>query len=81
MNAQHTSTWTELAYRSSDGLEVTLVWANRDGVDEVVVRVADIKEGEYFEIPAEPARALDVYYHPFVYRDDRTVGDGSRSAA
>ena len=67
MNAQTTSTWTELANRTSDGLDVTLVWANRDGKDEVVVRVADFKEGAYFEIPAEPARALDVYYHPFAY--------------
>ena len=67
MNAQSTSTWTELANRTSDGLDVTLVWANRDGKDEVVVRVADFKEGAYFEIPAEPARALHAYYHPFAY--------------
>jgi hypothetical protein len=81
MNAQPTSTWTELASRSSDGLDVTLVWANRGGRDEVVVRVADFKEAAYFEIPAEPARALDVYYHPFVYRHDSTVADNSRRAA
>lgn len=68
MNARSTGTWEELANRTSDGLEVTLVWANRDGRDEIVVRVADFKKGAYFEIPAEPARALDVYYHPFVYQ-------------
>ena len=73
MNAQSTSTWTEPANRSSDGLDVTLVWANRDGRDEVVVRVADSKEGGYFEIPAEAARALDAYYHPFAYQDARAV--------
>jgi hypothetical protein len=78
MNAQSTSTWTELANRSGDGLDVTLAWAKRDGTDEIVVRVTDLREDDYFEIPAEPARALDVYYHPFVYRDDSTVEDGSR---
>jgi hypothetical protein len=81
MNAQSTSTWSELANRSGDGLDVTLVWAKRDGRDEVVVRVTDFREGDYFEIPAEPARALDVYYHPFAHRDVSTVGAGSRRAA
>jgi hypothetical protein len=80
MNAESTSTWTELANRSSDGLDVRLVWAKRDGRDEVVVRVTDFRDGDYFEIPAEPTQALDVYYHPFAYRDVSTVGDGSRSA-
>ena len=41
---------------------MTLVWAKRDGSDEIVVRVTDFREGDYFEIPAEPARALDVRY-------------------
>ena len=59
MNAPTTSPWTELANRSSDGLDVTLVWAKRDGRDE-----ADFREGDYFEIPAAPDRALDAYYHP-----------------
>ena len=81
MNAHSTSTWTELASRSSDGLDVRLVWANRDGRDEVVVRVTDFRDGDYLEIPAEPARALDVYYHPFAYRDASTVDEHSRRAA
>jgi hypothetical protein len=60
---------------------VRLVWAKRDGRDEVVVRVTDFRAGDYFEIPAEPARALDVYHHPFADRDVGTVDDGSRRAA
>jgi hypothetical protein len=68
MNSQSTSMWTDLANRTNDGLNVTLVWAKRDGRDEVLVRVTDFREGDYFEIPAEPARALDVYNHPFAYR-------------
>jgi hypothetical protein len=69
MTKQSTTTRTELANRSSDGVEVTLLWAQTNGIDELVVCVSDIRAGAYFEIPAEPARALDVYYHPFAYRD------------
>lgn len=73
---------TELAHRSSDGLEVTLLWARNNGEDEVVVSVADLREGAYFEIPAEPSLALAVYHHPFAYRDLSTVDYGdSRLAA
>jgi hypothetical protein len=64
---------TELAHRSSDGMEVTLVWAQADGEDKVVVCVCDRRKGAYFEVPAEPHLALAVYYHPFAYRDFSTV--------
>jgi hypothetical protein len=57
MNARPTTTWTELANRSSDGLDVSFVWAKRAGRDEVVVPVTDFRAGDYFEVPAEPARA------------------------
>ena len=69
MTKQSTTTRTELANRTSNGVEVTLMWAQRDGIDELVVGVSDTRAGAYFEIPAEPGRALDVYYHPFAYRD------------
>ena len=78
MNAQATGTWMELANRAGDGLDVSLVWAKRNGRDEVVVRVTDVREGDYFEISAAPARALDVYYHPFAYRDARPVDKAGR---
>jgi len=82
MTKQLTTTRTELASRSSNGVEVTLVWAQSDGIDEVVVCVSDIRAGAYFEIPAEPGRALDVYYHPFAYRDLSTLDyEDSRLAA
>jgi hypothetical protein len=82
MSTDATVTRRELASRSNDGLDVTLVWARRDGKDEVVVRVTDHREHEYFEIPAEPAQALDVYYHPFAYRDLSALDDEvSRPAA
>lgn len=64
-----THTRTELAHRSSAGLDVTLIWVQGGGEDETVVCVCDTRNGAYFEIPTEPYLALDVYYHPFAYRD------------
>jgi hypothetical protein len=66
-------TWTELAHRSSEGLDVTLVWVREGAEDGVVVCVRDRREGAYFEIVAEPQLALDVFYHPYAYRDFSTV--------
>jgi hypothetical protein len=68
MNELSTHTPTELAHRSSEGLEVTLVWVRHGGEDQAVVCVCDTREGAYFEIATEPFLALDVYYHPFAYR-------------
>jgi hypothetical protein len=73
MNTHSTITRRELASRSIDGLDVTLVWSKRDGKDEVVVSVTDHREGAYFEIPAAPAHALNVYNHPFAFRDLSTI--------
>jgi hypothetical protein len=67
-----TKLWKELAHRSSDGLAVTLVWVQGDDNDAVVF-VRDRREGAYFEIPVEPHLALDVYYHPFAYRNFSTL--------
>jgi hypothetical protein len=67
---------TELAHRSSGGVDVTLVWMHggeRDRHEAVIVCVWDAREGAYFEIPSEPNLALDTYYHPFAYRDFSTV--------
>ncbi|HEX6703103.1 MAG TPA: hypothetical protein VF101_20430 [Gaiellaceae bacterium] len=63
----------ELAHRSADGVDVTLVWFRRDDAEETLVFVSDQRQGAYFEIAAEPHLALDVYYHPFAYRDLSTV--------
>ena len=68
-----TNTRTELAHRSGDGVDVTLVWVHADGRDRAIVCVCDTREGAYFEIPTEPYLALQVYYHPFAYRDFNTV--------
>ena len=62
---------TELAHRSAGGLDVTLFWVR--GEDALVVCVCDAREGAYFEIPATAYVALDVFYHPFAYREFSTV--------
>ena len=69
MTDQPTTEWTELAHRVNDGIDVTLVWIHGSGADETLVSVYDTREGTYFEIPARPDRAYDVYRHPFAYLD------------
>ena len=69
MKSVMTTTRIELAQRSSSGIDVTLFWEQHDGVDTVLVRVHDREIGTSFEIAAEPHLALEIYYHPFAYRD------------
>ena len=63
----------ELAQRSSAGVNVTLLWVHDANSESALILVHDQASGAYFEIPAEPYLALDVYYHPFAYRDFSTV--------
>ena len=82
MTEMPTHTPAELAPRSNQGLDVTLIWVQEGGEDKAVVCVCDTWEGAYFEIPTDPYFALDVYYHPFAYRSFSTVDYGdSRLAA
>ena len=75
-------TRTELAHRTNGGIDVTLMWLARSGVDKALVSVCDPQEGAYFEIEAEPYLALDVFYHPYFYRDFSTFDvEDSRLAA
>jgi hypothetical protein len=55
----------ELAYRLTDGVEVTLLWDAAD--DELRVCVCDHREGAYFEVVPAPHEALDAFYHPYAY--------------
>jgi hypothetical protein len=55
----------ELAHRSGDGLEVSLLWDPRD--DSLTVRVRDAREGARYDIPVEDAKPLDVFEHPFAH--------------
>ena len=72
---------TELAHRSSRGLDVTLIWVRDGDQDRAVVRVRDGQDGAYLEIAMEPYLALDVC-HAFAHWDFSTVDYGdSRLAA
>jgi hypothetical protein len=66
---------SELAHRSSDDIGVTLVRVadGRDGEEWDVACVHDRRKGAYFEVAAESYLAFDVYHHPFVYRDFSNV--------
>jgi hypothetical protein len=61
----------ELAHRVNDGIEVTLLW--HPATDELRVCVCDERRGAYFEVIAEPRRALDVFYHPYAYESRSAV--------
>ena len=63
------TTRTELDHRSDDYADVALVWVTGDGIDETVVCVHVKQEDTYFEIATEAYLALDVFTHPFAYRD------------
>jgi hypothetical protein len=53
----------ELDSRTSDGIEVTLLWY--PATDTVAVTVADVAAGASFEIAVAPADALDAFHHPY----------------
>ena len=55
----------ELASRESNGIDVTLLWNPRTG--ELRICVSDARTGAYFELDAEPEKALDVFHHPYSY--------------
>lgn len=56
----------ELDRRCNDGVDVRMLWSERD--DQVLVTVADGKTGACFLIEVlEGERALDVFHHPYAY--------------
>jgi hypothetical protein len=73
MSAGTSGPWTELATRCSDGIDVTLMWAHRDGAHHVRVCVCDWRAGAYFELEPDPHLALDAFYHPYAYRGSSTL--------
>jgi hypothetical protein len=55
----------ELDSRSSDGIDVTLLWSKQ--ADRVWIAVVDEKSGDWFEQDVHPALALDAFQHPYAY--------------
>ena len=63
-----TSTATErreLAHRTGDGIEVTLLWTKSTNM--IAIAVADTHSGEGLEFEVDGSRALDAFNHPYAY--------------
>ncbi len=55
----------ELAHRSTNGIEVSLLWSRADGA--LSVFVVDGRSGKTMRIEARSDNALDVFHHPYAY--------------
>jgi uncharacterized protein YkuJ len=68
MTATTTHLMRELDHRSTDGIDVRLMWNEHDG--RVVVQVNDSKTDESFTVEVrEGENALNVFHHPYAYAD------------
>jgi len=56
---------TELAHRTSDGLNVYLFW--NAPTSRVTVSVLDARTDESFEFETDGRHALDAFNHPYAY--------------
>ena len=54
----------ELAHRSADGIDITLMWNPAD--DRAFVVVVDLKAGTMFEV-VEAVNPMHVFNHPYAY--------------
>jgi hypothetical protein len=55
----------ELAHRTGNGIEVTLLWTASTNL--VTIAVADSHSGEELEFDVDGSRALDAFNHPYAY--------------
>jgi hypothetical protein len=73
----HTAT-RELAYRVADGLEVSLLWHERENL--VSVAVFDSKTGDSFELVlGDNENALAAFHHPYAYAAHRGIDYAMRT--
>jgi hypothetical protein len=61
---ESTESRRELAHRSSNGIDVYLLWNEAD--DTLAVTVSD-EAGDAFELDVDAHEALDVFHHPYAY--------------
>jgi hypothetical protein len=59
----------ELDRRGSDGVDIVLAWEPR--TNRVAVAVVDERTCDRFLIEVDPANALDAFYHPYAYVNNR----------
>ena len=66
MSPQMLTSLRELHSRETDGIDVRMLWCERD--NRVFVAVSDHKTGEAFSVEvAGGERAMDVFRHPYAY--------------
>ena len=65
------SDWRELASRSGDGLEITLMWSPT--ADRVQVSVLDVRSGALLVRDVPPDAAMDAFAHPFAYAEQTSA--------
>ena len=56
---------TELAHRTSDGVDVYLFW--NEPTSRVTVAVLDVRTGDGFGLEVDGRHALDAFNHPYAY--------------
>jgi hypothetical protein len=61
----------ELDRRTSDGIDVQLLWNPR--TDRVSIAVEDGRSGEQFEVAVAASEALTAFHHPYAYAARRTL--------
>lgn len=55
----------ELCSRSSDGIEVALLWT--PGTDDLHVAVIDLRSNQSFDLTVDARNAMQVFHHPYPY--------------
>ena len=65
MTTSATTGRRELAQRTSDGIEVTLLWTESTNV--ITIAVIDTRSAEELEFEVDGAFALDAFNHPYAY--------------
>jgi hypothetical protein len=73
MSRTQTTTLRELDGRTSDGIDVSLLWDPR--TNAVSVAVTDTRQGGSFEFEVEPGDALEAFWHPYAYVIPGDTGD------
>jgi hypothetical protein len=64
---------SELAYRSTDGIEVSLFWSRP--TDRVTIEIVDGRFDEFLEFEVAPDKALDAFHHPYAYAPAQALDD------
>ena len=60
---------SELAHRSTDGIEVSLFWSKPS--DRVTIELVDCRLDQRLDFEVARHTALDAFYHPYAYATRR----------